>query len=392
MIAPALAAVVLLVGSAQQDESAATVPEIYSVRAPDMVGPAYIMGERVVYVSHRGSRMHAVLPGGDSTTVLAATPARLVDREQPHRVHLYEPAGDLVRSFRLADTSTDTLAVPFAPFEADLIGIFPDGAVMSIRKVGGMPAWPGALPSGASRDSVTLELHRRNGRGSSMAHEVIARTLGDEVVWLNFRYGGFSRTAAEPVLFGHRLLVARSGHEVVVARTDLGEVRVVTRDGDEARRFPMPGEQRGVSAVQIAAERDRRVRALTGQPPPSELAEVMDVLAGMGRGISPELQGEQIAREVEKLPANEVAPSIDRLLVDADGRIWARMTPLPEDPAVLWSVHDPNGRRRFALCLPRDEELLDAKGLKVLTRVRGRQEQDLLSLKEFRAITNDACP
>jgi len=386
-----LAAVVLVGGSAQQDEIAALGPEIYSVLAPDMVGPAYIMGERIVYVSHRGSRMHVVRPGGDSTTVLASTPARLVDREQPQRVHLYEPAGDLVRSFRLEDTSTDTLAIPFAPFEADVIGIFPDGAVMSIRKGGGMPGWPGALPSGASRDSVTLELHRRNGRGSTMAREVIARTLGDEVMWLNFRYGGFSRTAAEPVLFGHRLLVARSGYEVVVARTDRGEVRVVTRDGEEARRFPMPGEQRGVSAVQIAAERDRRVRALTGQPPPSELAEVMDVLAGMGRGVSPELHGEQIAREVEKLPANEVAPPIDRLLVDADGRIWARMTPLPEDPTVLWSVHDPSGRPRFALCLPRDEELLDAKGLSVLTRVRGRQEQDLLTLKELRAITDDAC-
>ncbi len=391
MIASVLAAVVLVGGSAQQDEIAVPGPEIYSVLAPDMVGPAYLMGEQVVYVSHRGTRMHVVRPGVDSTTVLAATPARLVDRELPHRVHLYEPARNLVRSFRLDDTSIDTLAVPFAAFEADVIGIFPGGAVMSIRKGGGMSVWPRALPSGAYRDSVTLELHRRNGRGSTMAHEIIARTLGDEVMWLSFRYEGFSRTAAEPVLFGHRLLVARSGYEVVVARTDLGEVRVVTRDGEEARRFPVPGERRGVSAVQIAAERDRRVRTLIDQPATSELAEVMGILAGRGRSISPELDVEQVAREVERLPANDVAPPIDRLFVDADGRIWARMTPWPEDPTVLWSAHDPNGRRRFALCLPRDEELLDAKGLSVLTRVRGRQEPDLLTLKELRVMSNDVC-
>ena len=104
-----------------------------------------------------------------------------------------------------------------------------------------------------------------------------------------------------------------------------------------------------------------------------------------------ELDQEQVAQEVAKLPANDVVPRIDRLLVDADSRIWARMTPLPEDSRVLWSSQDPDGRQGLALCLPRDEELLDAKGLRVLTRVRDRQEEDLLTLKELGAITNDGC-
>ncbi len=392
MTASLIAAVALFGGGAQLGEIAAQEPEVYSVLAPDMVGPAYLIGERVVYVSHRGSRMHVVRPGGDSTTFLIETPGRLVDREQPHRVHLYEPARDLVLSFRLDDlASIDTIAVPFAPFEADMIGIFPDGAVMSTRKSGGIPGWSGALPSGASRDSVTLELHRRHRRGSTMEHEIVGSTLGDEVMWLDFRYGGFTRTAPEPVLFGQRLLVARASDEVLVARTDLGEVRVITRDGGEARRFPMPGEPKDVSATQTAAERDRRVQALISRPGPIELVEVMDILGGMGRAVSPELDEEQVAQEIARLPANEVAPPIDRLLVDADGRIWARMTPMPEDSAVLWSAHDSNGRHRFALCLPRDEELLDANGLRVLTRLRGQEEQDLLTVKELGAITNDAC-
>ena len=377
-------------GTAQQGEVTTPGPEIFSAAAPDMVGPAYLMGERVVYVSHGGSRVHVVQPGGDSVTFLPGTPARLVDRDQPDRVHLYEPAHDLLLSLRLDDASTDSLGIPFAPWEAEVIGVFSDGAMVSIRKSGGMPSWAAVLPSGAYRDSVTLELHRR-GRGSTMAHEVITSTLGDELMWLDFRYGGFSRTAAEPILFGERLLVARAHDEVLVARTDLGELRVVARNGEEVGRFPLPGAERGVSAVQIAAERDRRVLALIGRPASSELSEVMDILGGMGRPVLPELDQEQVAQEVAKLPANDVVPRIDRLLVDADSRIWARMTPLPEDSRVLWSSQDPDGRQGLALCLPRDEELLDAKGLRVLTRVRDRQEEDLLTLKELGAITNDGC-
>ena len=76
------------------------------------------------------------------------------------------------------------------------------------------------------------------------------------------------------------------------------------------------------------------------------------------------------------LPANNVAPAINHMLGDLDGRLWLRLFRLDEEAEYcqVWDIDGPN--LEFTLTLPEGEELLDAAGDRVLLRTR--DELDLM--------------
>lgn len=83
------------------------------------------------------------------------------------------------------------------------------------------------------------------------------------------------------------------------------------------------------------------------------------------------------------LPANSVAPAINRMLGDLDGRLWLRIF-RPDEEAEYWQVWDIAGPSlEFTLTLPEGEELMDAAGDRVLVRTRDEFDEEYLVLREI---------
>ena len=83
------------------------------------------------------------------------------------------------------------------------------------------------------------------------------------------------------------------------------------------------------------------------------------------------------------LPANDVAPAINHMPGDLDGRLWLRIF-RPGEEAEYWQVWNIGGPNlEFTLTLPQGEELLDATGNRVLVRTRDEFDVEYLVLREI---------
>ena len=86
---------------------------------------------------------------------------------------------------------------------------------------------------------------------------------------------------------------------------------------------------------------------------------------------------------VRTVPANEVAPPIDRLKGDLDGRLWMRLV-RPEGGRERWQVWELAGPElAFTLTLSEGEALLDAAGDRVLVATTGEFDEARLLVKEM---------
>jgi hypothetical protein len=130
--------------------------------------------------------------------------------------------------------------------------------------------------------------------------------------------------------FAHHVLAARSADHLVLAIGDDHELEIL--DGNGALR--------------------RIVRRLDA--PPSLLSDEHleryvrhDVQAAAARGASNLGTVEENARiRLAVIPDGHTVPSFDRLLTDADGRIWLRdfAPPWSETAENSWTVYDSTGR------------------------------------------------
>lgn len=368
MVATLLAASIVVVGAPQREVLAVEDSALWMISADETRGRAFLIGDdRVVYLS--GSQVHSADVRSRSTAIPVGRHVRLVDRDDRDRFYLYDLASDTIALYQADGTLVGSISVPFRPLEAEVVGVLPDGSVMSMRRLDGTPAMPGLAPAGTRRGSVVFELYGSNGDSGASGGKQIADALGDQFMWLTLRYGGMSASTREPIIFGHRLLFGRAGETLVIAPTDAEEVLVYARDGQVTAQWPMPGLRRHVSEEQIAAVRELRVAALSDGSSNPEVSEMIDLFRQLSRELPVEVDQEEIAREVARLPANGIAPPIDRLIVDAEQRVWVRLSPMPEDASVLWVVWSPmDSREQFTVCLSRNHELLDARGNRVLIR------------------------
>lgn len=180
-----------------------------------------------------------------------------------------------------------------------------------------------------------------------------------------------SRGRTRSIIFAHGLHDAQVGQHFAVAQTDLGMVHVLDLSGATVAEVPLP------PGIVMSEDRIRAVRkgieerATAGARRRSQ-SGVPGALSGSGQPFL-----------FQNLPANNVAPAINRMLGDLDGRLWLRIF-RPDEEAEYWQVWDIAGPNlEFTLTLPEGEELMDAAGDRVLVRTRDEFDVEYLVLREI---------
>ena len=180
-----------------------------------------------------------------------------------------------------------------------------------------------------------------------------------------------SRSSMRPVIFGHELHYTQVGQHLAVAQTDLGAAHILDLSGAMVAEVPLPppivmsDEQISVvrKRIEDMAKDGAGRRSQTGVP------------ASLPRPAEPFL--------FRNLPANNVAPGINHMLGDLDGRLWLRIF-RPGEEAEHWQVWEIDGPNlKFTLTLREGEELLDAAGDRVLVRTRDEFDAEYLVLRRI---------
>ena len=244
-------------------------------------------------------------------------------------------------------------------WSARVVGRFPDGTVVTSHPPEGAanPAAPGrSWALGRHRDLVRF----RALVPGEFPH-MIVELLGNEM----YSEQDGNQKGLTRVIFGDLLLSAPVGELLAVSQTDLGVVNVLDLSGVTVAEIPLPPGIR-MSRDGIRAEQERARERRTANT---------EAYARMG------FPGLDL--EFRDFPANEIAPPIDRMRGDLDGRLWLRALS-PGADREHWQVWDVSGPTlEFTLTLPIGEELLDAAGSRVLLRARDELDVDYLIVREM---------
>lgn len=181
----------------------------------------------------------------------------------------------------------------------------------------------------------------------------------------------FPGAESSDILFGHRTFVSIGNDRVAVADTESTEVMIFDQSGTLVSRIPMPGEGVRVSEDHFAAMMDdTRERAKRSHESMAELLEAMGRPTG---GLKFEDRDYQ---------HNQIAPAIDRIRYDGDGRLWMRHYLMPGADTKRWTVWDGESTT-FSVAIAASESLLDAQGNLVLLRIRSELGIDRAVIREL---------
>ena len=211
----------------------------------------------------------------------------------------------------------------------------------------------------------------------------LAEMLGTES-FSSVSTGGFQSTGS--LIFGHELLQRQVGEHLAVAQTDLGSVRVFDRSGAVVVEIPLPPGRRA-SESQIETARNRRIASTERMA--GNIGEMVGRIAEeRGAEVRRPRELEDSADRLSALPANEIAPPIDRMRGDMDGRLWMRLFDPANtgvDPGSVserWLVWDISGPRHlFTVVLGPGDLFLDAAGNRVLLRTRDEFDVDYVVVR-----------
>ena len=253
------------------------------------------------------------------------------DVNNDFRLTTFSYSGDVLATRRVSLSPLDfhhPLAI------ARVWGMFPDGSLAVLD--GGPPI------NGGGRDL---------GRPPGYVVEVSAE--GDMRTIVEFR-----GHETGDKLFAHDTYVWIQGERIVVADTESEHIEILDRSGTVVSRIPMPGERVRVSdEILETARADAHARSIRSHERGLEMyAE---------RGLS--TRGIEYRERTYR--HNEVAPPINAVRLDRDGRLWVRHYALPGDEVERWTVRD-GERESFSVELPPGETWMDARGNLVLIRIR----------------------
>ena len=270
------------------------------------------------------------VPGG---IVVSDTPRR--------RVSVISYDGEFLRSQSVLDAEFGDF------FGAYPVGVHPDGRIVFRDGIAEM----GRDYDGRTWNPAKYVTVRDDGE-----LDVVAEATGSEVYFGSKRSGG--------VVFGHQTHEAATENYLIIAETSRGAIGVLDWSGREVAQIPMPAGVR----VPDAKAQGRQVLLAEWQ----EFAERFNRLAETGRiPFEPEEFDQSGASEpdLNDWPVNEVAPAIDALLADFDGRLWVRDYRLPDQDSVTWRVWNIDRQELlFTARMDGEDTLLDARDDVVLLR------------------------
>lgn len=308
------------------------------------------------------------------------TPIKFLDWLPDGRVVAWRSGdGDFLKVYTAAGELEDSIPWPHAQVFGGpkLVGILPDRALM-LRRSGRQPSIPGVLDFGsASRPGNTVRYEVEDAGGSVVIAEVTIRDHATVTVPL----GSGSSFLSARMIFGDQALVARVGAHLVVAQTAAPAASAYDRNGSLAYTIPTPGDRAPVDEAQITAQRYRRIAEARES---GTTAQQTDLLAAAAEYTGKEYVAVNTdSLGILQLPAKNTVPPIDRLLGDRWGRVWFRLTPMPEDIHTRWCVWDTARREyAFSLKLSRQDSLLGAFARSlVLLRRDGDNRPSLLVTK-----------
>lgn len=301
----------------------------------------------------------------DGTDTEIRPPLRILDRfdglivtDRSGSVTVFATDGQVVE-----EVAYDPFAMSFAS-PARAVGMFPDRRLVFRRSENATPGFSLAAlagPGGIRRDTVRYETPTIGGSATVLAKGF----LDDEEIFLTTRVDGVTSSGAERIIFSQRLFEARVGEQLVIVQTDRAQAAVYDWAGMRIAEFPIPGERRQVTPGSVEAQRTLRIRAKERENEVKRRAKELSFADNFGAVYSTGRDSVRIAG----LPANDTAPSVDRLFGDLDGRVWLRLFAMPSDTVVYWRVWSVGHTNpEFELRLPRAKQLLDASGDLLLLR------------------------
>jgi hypothetical protein len=244
------------------------------------------------------------------------------------RITWLSPDEALVREHRVGGFGTSDKRV---------LGVATDGRLrMANLRYTYSVARPGFNPT---RDSLLLLLYSSSGVDS------VARLPGDETsTWVSFENGRPSRMMQWGLGYGHLTLTGSTRDYFIVAHGEHGQLEMLNSAGTLARVSRL--EDRATAPV-TDADRDRFVKYWTD--------------AARARGVSDVTEIEHGRRdEMQTLPEHHTVPPFDRMLVDADDRIWLRdyRPPWFAGPLQVWTVYEANGHVVARVSIKGDLEVM----------------------------------
>lgn len=239
------------------------------------------------------------------------------------------PAADSIIAFDLVARRLTMFGAPGRARTASLegtegsitapLGRFGDG---SLLVAAGDPTFPFPGAEGTVRhDSVTLLRAAPDGE----ATDTIARIAWGESFGVAIGEGDRRFLAPMPRPFGPRASALVAGDEVVVGEGARSELAVYGSDGALRRlirreRAPLP-----VTPDAVAAFKEARRRESTA------------------RGLQAEVDAALVAA-LDSAPWPARLPAYDRVLADADGRLWVLEYSVRKDQPEAWNVFTAEGR------------------------------------------------
>ena len=227
---------------------------------------------------------------------------------------VFDSDGNFGRIIRLEDSPIVSLR---AIFELGLYMVMRDGSILLARE-----------PS--HHDTVDVAIFDAEG-GSR-------RFLGSHPGWENY-YLERANTLYT-VIFSRTLAMAPWGELIVIGPTDRGEITAFGKEGTLARIVRLGHEPREPEQAHLDAYIEARVARV-----PSEMVAHRAAYRG----------------ELEDIPVAEHFPAFTSVMTDALDHLWVEEFAVPgeDQPGVLWTVLDPDGRVLGFVETPKELEIYE---------------------------------
>ena len=263
-------------------------------------------------------------------------------------------------------TSTASVEIDRA---TNVVGLFSD-RVLVFRRTAGAPVTPwinvdDSVSAEVSRQSVDYHIMQSSGE-----MPVIASAQGDEVVIVGVSSAGRTSSRRLRTIFGPETFDDLAGDILIVAQADSDEILLVDAASRLRGRIPMP-PRRDYKPTEADVEAQRTIRLMERRR--AGRAQQHALLANERFASMAKAMADADSLLIWKATGNNTLPHIDRLIADASGRLWIRITALPHESMACWQVWDLGGLKLDrTVAMARSAQLLDSRDDWVLLLLPGQ--------------------